>query len=263
MNTKGTKKVKRKLQHGDGSIYFVEKRNRFAGQITLLIDGDKVRKTVYGKTEKIVKDKLRELQIQALAGNLHKKDKPRVPTIYQYAEKMMDEQLALNEIRQSTYDRKMETLKMLSAISDKQLNEVTEDDIIAFFATKLSYSQSSLDKMYQLLGAVYKKATHRKIIAENPIKEIKCPKSSQTKIPVRALTVDEQKMLLEVLKGEDIHYSEIMLLSMFTGMRIGECCALMVEDINLTNKTITVNKTVARGKNGRNVLNETKTTAGT
>ena len=54
-----------------------------------------------------------------------------------------------------------------------------------------------------------------------------------------------------------------MLLSMFTGMRIGECCALMVEDINLINKTITVNKTVARGKNGRNVLNETKTTAGT
>ena len=248
MNTKGTKKVKRKLQHGDGSIYFVEKRNRFAGQITLLIDGEKVRKTVYGKTEKIVKDKLRELQIQSLAGNLHKKDKPRVPTIYQYAEKMMDEQLALNEIRQSTYDRKMETLKMLSAISDKQLNEVTEDDIIAFFATKLSYSQSSLDKMYQLLGAVYKKATHRKIIADNPIKEIKCP---------------EQKKLLEVLKSEDIHYSEIMLLSMFTGMRIGECCALMVEDINLINKTITVNKTVARGKNGRNVLNETKTTAGT
>ena len=263
MNTKGTKKVKRKLQHGDGSIYFVEKRNRYAGQVTLMIDGEKVRKTVYGKTEKIVKDKLRELQIQALAGNLHKKDKPRVPTIYQYAEKMMDEQLALNEIRQSTYDRKMETLKMLSAISDKQLNEVTEDDIIAFFATKLTYSQSSLDKMYQLLGAVYKKATHRKIIAENPIKEIKCPKSSQTKIPVRALTVDEQKKLLEVLKSEDIHYSEIMLLSMFTGMRIGECCALMVEDINLTNKTITVNKTVARGKNGRNVLNETKTTAGT
>ena len=142
---------------------------------------------------------------------------------------------------------------------DEQLDEVTEDDIIAFFATKLSYSQSSLDKMYQLLGAVYKKAARRKIIEENPIREIKCPKSSQTKIPVRALTVDEQEKLLEVLKSEDIHYSEIMLLSMFTGMRIGECCALMVEDINLTNKTIIVNKTVALGKNRRNLLNETKT----
>ena len=32
------------------------------------------KKTVYGKTEKIVKDKLRELQIQSLAGNLYKKE---------------------------------------------------------------------------------------------------------------------------------------------------------------------------------------------
>lgn len=45
---------------------------------------------------------------------------------------MIEEQLALNEIRQSTYDRKMETLKMLSDISDKQLTEVTEDDIVGF-----------------------------------------------------------------------------------------------------------------------------------
>lgn len=263
MNAKGTKTVKRKLQHGNGSIYFVEKRNRFAGQITLIIDGEKVRKTVYGKTEKAVKDKLKELQIQALAGNLHNGKKPKIPTVYEYAEKMMDEQLSLNEIRQSSYDRKMETLKMLAPISDKQLDEVSEEALIAFFKTKLDYSQSSINKMYQLLGAIFKKAEHRKIIEDNPIKEIKCPKSNKKTIPVRALTVDEQKKLLDVLKNEDIPYSGIMLLSMFTGMRIGECCALMVEDINFDDMTITVSKTVARGKNGRNVFNETKTSAGT
>ena len=263
MNTKGTKKVKRKLQHGDGSIYFVEKRNRFAGQITLLIDGEKVRKTVYGKTEKVVKDKLKELQIQALAGNLHNSKTPKIPTVYEYAEKMMDEQLALNEIRQSSYDRKMETLKMLAPISDKQLDEVSEETLIAFFKTQLDYSQSSINKMYQLLGAIFKKATYRKIIEDNPVKEIKCPKSNKKTIPVRALTVDEQKKLLDVLKNEDIRYSDIILLSMFTGMRIGECCALMVEDINFDDRTISVSKTVARGKDGRNVFNETKTSAGT
>ena len=76
------------------------------------------------------------------------------------------------------------------------------------------------------------------------------------------MTVEEQKKLLNVLKNEDVRYSDIMLLSMFTGMRIGECCVLMVEDIDLVEKTITVSKTVARGKYGRNVLNETKTSAG-
>lgn len=264
MNTKGTKNKKRKkLSYGDGSIYYIESRNRYSGQIYLMIDGNRVRKTVYGKTERETRNKLRELQIQAMAGNLNSANEPVIPTIYDYAEKMMDEQLALNEIRQSSYDRKMETLKMLANISDMKLDEVSEEDLIAFFKTQLDYSQSCINKMYQLLGAVFNRATHRKVIEENPLKEIKCPKSNKKTIPVRALTVDEQKKLLDVLKNEDIRYSDIMLLSMFTGMRIGECCALMVEDINFTDKTISVSKTVARGKNGKNVFNETKTAAGT
>lgn len=233
IKTKDTKSKKITLPYGDGSIYFVEKRNRYAGQIQLLIDDERVRKTVYGKTEREVRNKLKELQIQALAGNLHIDKKPKIPTIFQYAEKMMDEQLALNEIRQSSYDRKMETLKMLSDISYKQLDEVSEDDLIAFFKTQLDYSQSCINKMYQLLDAVFIKAVNRKIIEDNPLREIKRPKSNKKTIPVRALTVEEQKRLINVLKNEDVRYSDIMLLSMFTGMRIGECCALMVEILTL------------------------------
>lgn len=262
IKTKDTKSKKITLPYGDGSIYFVEKRNRYAGQIQLLIDGERVRKTVYGKTEREARSKMKELQIQALAGNLHNDKKPKMPTIFEYAEKMMDEQLDLNDIRQSSYDRKMETLKMLAPISQMKLDEVSEDDLIAFFKTQLDYSQSCINKMYQLLGAVFIKAVNRKIIEDNPLREIKRPKSNKKTIPVRALTVEEQKKLLNVLKNEDVRYSDIMLLSMFTGMRIGECCALMVEDIDLNEKTITVSKTVARGKYGRNVLNETKTSAG-
>lgn len=221
INAKDTKK---KQTYGNGSIYFVESRHRFAGQVYLTIDGEKERRTVYGKTKKIVKDKMRELQIQALAGNLEKRNRNKVEikTIHQLAEKMIEEQLALNEIRQSTYDRKMETLKMLSDISDKQLTEVTEDDIVGFFKVKLDYSQSSINKMYQLLGAVFVKAISKKLIESNPLSDIKCPKSRKKQIPVRALTVDEQIRLLNVLKTEDIHYGDIMLLSMFTGMRIGD-----------------------------------------
>ena len=263
MKTKAKNSKKITLPYGDGSIYFVEKRNRYAGQINLIIDNERTRKTVYGKTEREVRNKLKELQIQALAGNLHIDKKPKIPTIFQYAEKMMNEQLALNEIRQSSYDRKMETLKMLSDISYKQLDEVSEEDLIAFFKTQLDYSQSCINKMYQLLGTVFIKAVNRKIIEDNPLREIKRPKSNKKTIPVRALTVEEQKKLLNVLKNEGVRYSDIMLLSMFTGMRIGECCALMVEDIDLVEKTISVSKTVARGKYGRNVLNETKTSAGT
>ena len=263
MNAKDKKpKKKVKLDYGEGSIYYVKSRNRYAGQVNIEIDGQPERRTVYGKTEREVKNKLMELQVQAKAGNLEPKKKPQIVTIYDLAEKMIGDQLALNEIRQSSYDRKMATLKMLDGISDQQLVEVTEDDLIEYFRSVLSYSQSCINKIYQLLGAVFLKAINKNIIEINPLKNIRRPKSKQRKIPVRALTVAEQGKLLNVLKTEDVRYSEIMLLSMFTGMRIGEVCALTVEDINFKDNTITVSKTVSRGEYGKTIVCDTKTDAG-
>lgn len=74
----------------------------------------------------------------------------------------------------------------------------------------------------------------------------------------------EQSELLEALKYGTIRYYEIMLISMFTGMRGGEICAPNVEDINFRRKTIVVSKTVARNKNKVAIINDnTKTKAGT
>lgn len=259
MKTKGTKNKKIKLQYGDGSIYFVESRNRYAGQVYLDIDGEKIRKTVYGKTERIVKDKIRELQIQAKAGAFKKIDKT---TFYDMAEKMIEEQVALNEIRPSTYKRKLETLKMLNPLSEKQLLQITEDDIIEYFKAKLDYAQSTINKLYQLLGAVFKKAIKKGIINKNPLEDLKVPKSRRKEIKTRALSVEEQARLIDVLNNNDINYSEIMLISMFTGMRGGEICALNIEDIDFQNNCIIVNKTTSRGGDNSVIVNETKTEAG-
>lgn len=263
MNAKDKKpKKKVKLDYGEGSIYYVKSRDRYAGQVNLILEGQPERRTVYGKTEREVKNKLNELQVQAKAGNLEPKKKPQIVTIYDLAEKMIEDQLALNEIRQSTADRKMATLKMLDGISDQQLAEVTEDDLIEYFKSVLGYSQSTVNKLYQLLGAVFLKAINKNIIEINPLRNIRRPKSKQKKIPVRALTVAEQGKLLNVLKTEEIRYSEIMLLSMFTGMRIGEVCALTAEDINFKDNTINVSKTVSRGEYGKTIICDTKTSAG-
>ena len=263
MNTKDKKPNKKlKLDYGEGSIYYVKSRNRYAGQVNLMIEGQSERRTVYGKTERDVKNKLLELQVQARAGSLEPKKKPQIVTIYDLAEKIIQDKLALNEIRRSSYDRQMATMKMLDGISDQKLTEVTEDDLIEYFKSVLSYSQSCVNKIYQLLGAVFLKAMNKNIIEINPLRNIRRPKSKQRKIPVRALTVEEQSKLLNVLKTEEVRYSEIMLLSMFTGMRIGEVCALTVEDINFNDNTINVSKTVSRGEYGKTIICDTKTNAG-
>ena len=83
-------------------------------------------------------------------------------TIYELAEKLIEEQFALNEIKQTSYDRKNETLKTLSPIYDIALREITEDEIKRFFISKISYSQSYLDKVYQLLKVVFNEGMRKR-----------------------------------------------------------------------------------------------------
>lgn len=245
---------------GNGSIYFVESRQRYVGQITVEIYGKPTRKTFYGKTVSEVKHKIQELQYQVKAGLYVKNNNA---TIKELAQKMIDEQLALNEIKQSSYDRKAESLKRLEPIYDIKIQDIDEDEIKQFLITQVNYSQSTINKVYQLLKAVMREAIRKKIITENPMEYIKKPKSKQEIVKVRALTLAEQTKLLDILKNEDILYSEQMLLSMFTGMRMGEINALEVRDIDLRKGIITVRKTVSRGNYGQTVINNrTKTQAG-
>lgn len=260
MTTTKLQKTKKRRPRGTGTIYYDKKRKRYMGQVIIDIGNDKTKKkTVSGRTKTEVSDRMKEVEYKSIKGEYIEKDKS---TIYDIADKMIEEQLSLNEIRQSTYERKKATLKMLNDISGKQIQTVSENDIKEFFANHLYYSQSCINKMYQLLGWVFQKSIRKKLIIENPLSDIKRPKSTQKQIPVRALTIDEQISFLNILKNEDIHYSEIMMLSMFTGMRVGECCALYVEDIDFIEHTISISKTVTRGTNGTTEIGDTKTYAG-
>ena len=183
ISTKSTKPKSKcnRLDYGDGSVYYVINRKCFAGQITLEINGEKKRKTAYGKTERIVKNKLLEYRIQAKAGFF---DEPDNTTVYELAEKMIEEQFSLNEIKQTSYDRKNETLKSMSPIYDLAMREITEDVIKHFFISKISYSQSYLDKAYQLLKSVFNEAVRKKIVTENIMLNIRKPKSKQELVKV-------------------------------------------------------------------------------
>lgn len=253
MSTQGKKKRRPK---GTGAIYYLDSRKCYAGNTLVDIGKGKTKKKyVYGKTKTEVADKLRDIEYRSKNGEFIIKDEKEIVTFYDYADRMIEERYTLNEIRPSSYDRLQSTLRMLDDISGYKLIEITEEDIKSFFKKKIkTYSQSSINKQFQLLGSVMKLALKDGIISVNPMSDMKRPKSKQELIPVRALTVDEQKKLLNVLLSEDIQYSDIMLLSLYTGARIGECCALSVEDVSLADKSIYIHKTVSRGSYGKTVI---------
>ena len=253
---------KKRNANGSHTIYYVENKKHWQGQICIGFkeDGRPNRKSVYGKTRKEVADKIKQIEYGIHTGTFT--DKSEI-TIYHLAKQMIDESYNLNEIKDSTYFRHLSTLKGLEAIYNTPLQAATVMQLKDFMLKQIRYSQSTINKLHQMLKATFKEAMKRKIITENPMDDVKKPRSRKKKEKVRALTVEEQKRLYEVLTKEDIHYSDQMLISMLTGMRMGEINALQVKDINFTFNTISVNKTVTRGEKGRAILGESaKTEAG-
>lgn len=68
----------------------------------------------------------------------------------------------------------------------------------------------------------------------------------QSKPQIQVLSVNQQQKLERVLFNNEDMISMGILISLYTGMRIGEICALKWENINLEDKTIYVRRTLMR-----------------
>ena len=87
--------------------------------------------------------------------------------------------------------------------------------------------------------------TNQKIIDALNWDLIEYPKNLAIK-NVIALSKDEEQMLIQAIYFNLTRKSVGILLTLFTGLRIGEFCEPQMADISLTDKTICVNKIVQR-----------------
>ena len=122
------------------------------------------------------------------------------------------------------------------------------------------YADSTIRKIYMMLNQCFNEAVKRKIISENPMGDLKKPKSRKKGKVVRALTIEEQKAFIEALKVENSRYANQFLISMFTGMRMGEVNALTIGDINTKFNFINIDKTISKGQHGEAFVNTTTKT---
>ena len=252
----------KKRANGEGSIYYNRKKKLYVGQVVTGYDeiGKLKRKSVSGKNKTEVKQKMKQIELQIFNGEFV--DESSI-TIYNLAYQMILDKYNMNEIKETTYITHLSTLKRLKPIYNTPLQQANETQLRDYFQKTINCSNSIIRKNYEMLNATFNEAIRRDIIKKSPMLFIKIPKSKKKQEKVRALTVDEQQKLIEVLQTNDIKYSQQMLLSMLTGLRMGEVNALTVRDINLRFKTISVNKTISRGEKGKAILgDDAKTEAG-
>ena len=221
-------------------------------------DGKMKRKTVYGKTADEVKSKLQQVRYDIYTGDfVH----PSSITFEQLEKQVLDDKLVMNEIQEQTYHRHIETLKRLASINKKPLQKINYSMLKHLLLSLVDdYADSTIRKIYRMLNQCFNEAVKRKIIKENPMGDLKKPKSRKKGKVVRALTIEEQKAFIEALKIENSRYANQFLISMFTGMRMGEVNALTIGDINTKFNFINIDKTISKGQHGDAFVNSTTKT---
>lgn len=84
------------------------------------------------------------------------------------------------------------------------------------------------------------KAVYWQLIVNNPAERVQPPK---TRKPKRKYYDDEQcKILLENLETQEIKYKVAIIITIFTGVRLGELMGLEWNDIDFRNGIISINK---------------------
>ena len=174
--------------------------------------------------------------------------------------------LEANIISESQYCRTISIIKKIekNQFALKDVKNIKADEIQSYLNTLINYSDSEIKKVYEQFYQAYKYLSDRELITKNIMLQIYKPKSTKRAKEVRALTLEEEKILIEnLMKCKDKVYSLIYLIQLFTGMRIGEVLALKISDIDFKNNQISINKTLSRDVNYKVIIKEfTKTRTG-
>ena len=231
-------------------VYSVEKRKQ-------------VYCSVYGKTYEEVREKLTTKK--NLLKNRSRDDEKRTEHRIYISEEVVFTDAAQCWLAQVREKRKHSTYIKYNLVYQKHIAKIFENvplsEMTDFFVKeKLSdtLSDSVLKSVYCVLNQILKYASAQYSLT---ITLLKKPASERHSKPVKVLSKGEQKQLIAVLYQEMDLFKMAVLLVLFTGLRLGELCALKWTDIDFENKILTVNRTVQRlyteGHKTKTILMET------
>lgn len=229
-------------------------------------------KSVYGNTYKEVKEKLNTL-----------KQCPSISPATSESQKMLKEVALLwlnaNKIRLKgasvqRYEYLIQT-HIIPAIGELELRELSAAVINTFLANKLENGRlnnsGGLSPSYVKDIMIVVKSIISFAVTEQMCHPLSSPiyKPQVRKKELNILTREEQAVLEQYTRNNINGTNVGVLISLYTGLRIGEICALTWEDIDLENKIINVRHTVSRISNNANekvsktrlIIDEPKTEA--
>ena len=256
---------------GDGTI---RKRSDGRWEARIIIghknDGTPMYKSAFAKTQKSA---LKELhQLIDLYRDVDLSEECRM-TLGEWMDKWLDEYMIFT-VREGTLEgyRLLVKHQIKRFIGDKQLAYLTTADFQKFYnkAKKEGrvkkhplygheLSDTMIRKVHMALHQALDMAVKECLIVRNPTVGTTIPKKTYTEKQV--LGDSQLDKFMEAIKQEpywyDFFYVEIM-----TGLRRGEICGIKWSDINFTEGTLSVKRSLGTKAGGGVTIGETKTGAG-
>ena len=167
------------------------------------------------------------------------------------------------ELAPSTYKRycRMLETRLLPYFGHFYINKIRPTDIMKFYdllekdtqlirkkgnngtKTKKPLSGKTILEHHRLLRAMLHKAVYWQLIVANPAERVQPPKSRK---PKRKSYDDEQTKILlenlELLSSKDTKYKVAIILTVFTGVRLGELMGLEWTDVDFKNGILSINR---------------------
>ncbi len=142
---------------------------------------------------------------------------------------------------------------LIPYFKNADLRSIQPLSIQKFFSEKASYSESMLDKFHMCLVSIFDAAIENDLCYKNPAKsKTVSVVSSYVKTPKRVFTPEQLDVVRERCSMPQI------VCALGSGMRPGEICGLMWTDIDLKNRTYSVNRSIADVKGGGITINPPK-----
>lgn len=188
-----------------------------------------------------LQEELNEGSGSALAGAKEASER----TFLEASREYMEYRRATNAVEAATLKRNLSDSNRAAAIHDVPVGEVTprhvEDMIVGL--VEAGFSATTVRGTVTYVSQVFKHLVVRGALDRNPCYGVRKPKPAKRK--VQYLTREHRAKLLRILsEADETRFTVAVYIAYYTGMRRGEVCALMWDDVDFAKDMIRVTRAI-------------------
>lgn len=201
--------------------------------------GKQIQKSVYGKTQKEVRQRLQQITTAIDNGTY---TEPSKTTVAQWLEVWLETYTSdVKPLTKRAYSTSIKN-HIIPAIGALKLDKLTPLQIQKFYNECINGSKNlkakTVKNIHGVLHSALKQALMNGIIRSNPADSCTLPRIE--KVEIKPFDDDAEKRFLQAIDGDK--YERLFVVDLYTGMRKGEILGLRWSDIDFDQGIITISR---------------------